>query len=174
MSEPRSVQIFIPKEVDETRFLGLLYKAASEILLQETGSSPFSTTEEERDLEAPLVEARSTAYSGDALGANVGRFVRDITLNARRLLRAIAASAVHGEGISSTKLRERLNAENDGTLGGWAASIGFAVKRLRLPKPYSREYDYLDGGWEPVYRMDPDVARTVLELVDEDGDVLER
>jgi hypothetical protein len=174
MAEYRTVQISIPNDVEEKWFLSELYLAVGNILSRRSGSV-FSTEAEEQDLEGPLVETPSTAYVGDELEANIGRFARDITQHARRLLRAIAEVAVDGDGISSERLRDRLDADNSGTIGGWAASIGFAVKRLRLPKPYKREYEYLaeERGWVPVYRMDPEIARVLLRIVDEDGDVLE-
>ena len=165
--EPKTVTIQIPANVDERWFVAELYRAAAS-LLQRADTRSSLTDDEEEDFESAPSSAINV-YTGDNLDFTLGRFLRDITQNARRLVRAIAERAVHGEGISAEDLRRRLQVDSDGTLGGWAASIGFAVKRLRLPKPYVRKDEYLNGVWQPVYRMGSEAAQYVLLVVDEDG-----
>lgn len=97
--------------------------------------------------------------------------MRNITEHARLFVRAIAEEAVEGRDATAELLKKRLGASSSAVLGGWAASIGFAVKRLQLPKPYERDYEYLDDEWQPVYRMDREVAEVILRLVDEDAEV---
>src|SRR5688572_21650933 len=92
--EQREITIFVPRDVDEQWFLGEVYSAVGSILLRGSGKAGVLP---EGAVDRRVV-ARTNAhawsdYSGDALEAQVRRFVDDVTIDARRLLRAIAEVA---------------------------------------------------------------------------------
>jgi hypothetical protein len=170
MDQEPTVTIRIPSSVEERRVLGEVYRAVAEVFLRTADATDGVGFDEDDDVLGPVPKAAS-AYVGESLVENVDWFLREVTQNARLLIRAIAEKAAVGDVATSDEVRTRLKVRNDGTLGGFAASIGFATKRTRLPKPYERTSEYGREGWEPVYRMDQEVAKTVLRLVDEEGNV---
>lgn len=114
-------------------------------------------------------EGEPRAYDGPQREQNLRTLTVGITPHAGRLLRTIAEASLEGGSINSTELRAALNSTSVSQVAGWAASIGFAVKRTGLPRPYSQKGVVTENSWENVYSMDPDVAKTILELLDEEG-----
>jgi hypothetical protein len=50
-------------------------------------------------------------------------------------------------------------------LGGMLTSVGFAIKRTNLPRPYADRW----GGSRQTYVMTPEVAEMIRKLLDKDG-----
>jgi hypothetical protein len=159
---PQTLTVLIPDDAD-ARLLGEIYKAIAALLLQQ---EPDAGGADARAQSSGDPEPPSTTLTDD----DVRRFLGGITTNARRLVRAVALESAEGGVARATDVREFLGVPSDGTLGGWAASIGFAAKRLELAKPYQRSWRHTDDdGWESVYEMKPQVAEVVLATVDDMG-----
>jgi len=166
VSMAQQITISVPDGADE-RLIGAIYQAVANVLLGNESGLPD---------EAEVHEAQSREanwpYAAEAMNVNLYRFLTNVTENARLLIRGIAVETLaREEPVTATRLRARLEAPKDGTMGGWAASIGFASKRLKLPKPYSRSYKHTGAEWESVYSMEPSVAEAVVDLVDPMGNV---
>jgi hypothetical protein len=84
------------------------------------------------------------------------RSIREIKDNARLGLAAICERAPE---TSFEAVQEQIGLDGIRT-GGAMASIGFAVSRMRAPKPFVRDYN------RRVYIIEPNVARVLLEAIE--------
>jgi hypothetical protein len=115
-----------------------------------------------------LVPRRRTGEKGQE---NLRRLLTEVHgENARRALRAIADETLEGTTPpDSDAIRKRLGMETGGRvpnkLVGMLTSVGFAIKRTGLPRPYVDRW----GGSRQTYAMTPEVAEMTRELLDRDG-----
>lgn len=108
---------------------------------------------EEPESEAPGPENGSAGWWTPR---RADRLIHEIRDNARVGLAAICEEAPEA---SFEAVQEQLGLDGIGT-GGAMASIGFAIKRMRAPEPFVRDY------YRRVYIIDRDVARVLLEAIE--------
>ena len=175
----RSIVAEIPESAEDRKRIGELYRAIAAVLLADDGKpggdvlirAPAAEASAAASAPAPAAGATPPATAAEMDEATVRWLLTEITPNARRFLRANADEVTAGNGPTSTTLRARFNVSSVQVMAGWAASIGFALKRLKLPRPYSQNWEYTENGWENRYSMDLGVAEKILSLVEEDGTV---
>jgi len=157
--ESTTMTLLIPETPQERRFLGRLY--------QDYGRQLLEGLEYDAEVEA----SDEGPYVGDKGEENLRRLLIEVHgENARRALRAIADETLEGTSPpDSDTIRERLGMEfGEGVpnrLGGVLTSVGFAIKRTGLPRPYT------DGpsGDRVTYAMDPRVAELIRNILNQDG-----
>jgi hypothetical protein len=156
--EGKTITLLVPETAEERQLLGTVYMDYARQLL--------GPAVELRQSEAAAAE---TSYLGEGGQPNLRRFVAEVHApNARRALRAIADETIEaGSPPDSDRLRERLNLDTGGPnrLGGMLTSVGFAMKRTGLPRPYADRW----GGDRQTYVMDREVAENIQKLLDEEG-----
>jgi hypothetical protein len=112
-----------------------------------------------------------SAYAGENGEQNLRRLVSEVHGEKARLaLRAIADQTLEGTTApDSDTIRNRLGMETGegvpNKLGGVLTSVGFAIKRTGLPRPYTERW----GGDRQTYVMPPEVAELMRSLLDTDG-----
>jgi hypothetical protein len=111
-------------------------------------------------LESEEPESEEPSPENDSAGwwtpRRADRLIQEIRDNARLGLAAICEMAPEA---SFEAVQEQLGLDGIRT-GGAMASIGFAIKRMRAPEPFVRDY------YRRVYIIDRDVARVLLEAIE--------
>jgi hypothetical protein len=159
---PKGVVLLLPDSPEECRRIGQTYKEWGEWLIERAAAG---------EARAEGAAGARDAFSGPALPRNLTIFLRRTTLKARWLLRQIAQDNIHHGRAEARLIRQRADQAHPGRLGGWVRSIAAASKRLGWPKPYEEEHEALPdgGGRQTIYRMEPAVARAIIDLLDEEG-----
>jgi hypothetical protein len=156
-----AITLLVPTTPEERRLLGAVYRDYGNQLL---------AASDEPGPSAGASDSSAISYVGDEGEANLRRFVNQIAPNARHALRAIADETIEsGTAPDSDRVRSRMNLGTDehNRLGGMLTSVGFAVKRTDLPRPYADRW----GGTRQIYEMDPEVAETLRRILDDDGNL---
>jgi hypothetical protein len=154
--------LLIPETPQERELLGRFYQEYGRQLLESDEQAPVVET---------LGEEPADSYVGEQGEQNLRRLLTEIHgEKARRALRAIADETLEGTTPpDSDTIRQRLGMEaGEGVpnrLGGVLTSVGFAIKRTGLPRPYKDRW----GGDRQTYVMAPEVAEMIRKLLDEDG-----
>jgi hypothetical protein len=116
--------------------------------------------------------APGTPYVGDEGPDALLELLGEIAPSTRHTLRLMAEASVDAGQIHGVELRDRLGIGSPSELAGILTSLGFAEKRTGLPKPYEQDWGYHDGVAGYIYSMDEEVARTILDLTDESGNIV--
>lgn len=160
--ETATMTLLIPETPEERELLGRFYQGYGRQLLEGAeGASPAETPAEEP----------ADPYVGEKGEQNLRRLLSEVHgEKARRALRAIADETVEGTtSPDSDTIRQRLGMETGegvpNRLGGVLTSVGFAIKRTGLPRPYADRW----GGDRQTYVMTPEVAELIRKLLDDDG-----
>lgn len=157
-----TMTLLFPETAQERQFLGRLYQDYGRQLLEGVEREGAAVTPDE----GPV-----SSYVGDKGEENMRRLLTEVHgEKARRALRAIADETFEGTAPpDSDTIRERLGMESGegvpNRLGGVLTSVGFAIKRTGLPRPYKEG----PPGDRVSYVMDREVAEMIRKLVDEDG-----
>jgi hypothetical protein len=152
--------ILLPDTPQERELFGRFY--------QEYGRQLLEGGEQAGAAATPGGEA--AAYAGENGEHNLRRLVSEVHgQKARLALRAIADHTLEGGTPDSDTIRKRLGMETGGgvpnKLGGVLTSLGFALNRTGLPRPYTERW----GGDRQTYVMTPKVAELIRSVLNTDG-----
>ena len=153
--------LLLPETPQERELLGRFYREYGRQLLEGGEQASAAATPEEEP----------AAYAGENGEQHLRRLVSEVHgQKARRALRAIADQTLEGSTApDSDTIRKSLGMETgDGVpnkLGGVLTSVGFAIKRTGLPRPYTEKW----GGDRQTYVMTPKVAELIRSLLNTDG-----
>jgi hypothetical protein len=167
-----SITITTPDGLEDPQaFAGELALAVGQALLGGVGSAPGAApVSVVQESATPPVQEVQT-YAGPEGATALKQLIGEIAPNTRIVLRTIAEASIDGDGIHSVELRERLGLGSPSALAGVVTSLGFAERRTGLPKPYTQGWAQHNGVWGNKYVMQPEIARTILELVAADSGV---
>lgn len=155
--------LLIPETPQEREFLARLYQEYGRHLLEGGGLAQAAEASGEEEL--------AGAYTGEKGEQNLRRLLTEVHgEKARRALRAIADETLDGKTPpDSDTIRRRLGMETGegvaNKLGGVLTSVGFALKRTGLERPYKDGW----SGDRVTYSMDAAVAQMIRELLNKDG-----
>ena len=162
--ETATMTLLIPETPQERELLGRFYQGYGRQLLEGAEHAPTAETPGEEPEPA-------ASYVGESGERNLRRLLSEVHgEKARRALRAIADGTLEGATPpDSDTIRQRLGMETGegvpNRLGGVLTSVGFAIKRTGLPRPYTDRW----GGDRVTYVMTPEVAELIRKLLDEHG-----
>jgi hypothetical protein len=178
MAATFKVEVELPDRVtNPARIAGALAVAFGEALVaeptaglakleieEEPAADGAADGEDESDAESP--------YTGEGGADALQDLLGEIAESTRRAVRLIAEASVDAGQIHGVELREQLGIGSPSELAGILTSLGFAEKRTGLPKPYEQWWGDHDGVSGYVYAMDGEIARAILDLTDEQGNIV--
>jgi hypothetical protein len=170
-----NVTIEVPDGIEDgQRLAGGLAFAAGRLLLGQDEPGEMTHLRQVVDEDAKsggltmavATPLRADAYEGEDGPKKLQELVSEIAPQTRLALRFIAEASINGtDGIHSVELRNKLGAGSPSALAGILTSLGFAEKRVGLPKPYRQGWKQLNGRWGNQYVMTPEVAQHVLNAL---------
>jgi len=166
--EIATMTLLIPETPQEHELLGRLYQGYGRQLLEGVERATAADRPGQDESEP------AASYVGESGERKLRRLLSEVHgENARRALRAIADETLEGTTPpNSDTIRQRLGMETGqgapNRLGGALTSVGFAIKRTGLPRPYTDRW----GGDRMTYVMTPEVAELIRKLLDEHGSLM--
>lgn len=170
-----NVTIEVPDGVEDgQRLAGGLAFAAGRLLLGQDEPGEMTHLRQVVDEDpksggttvAVATPLRADVYEGEDGPKKLQELISEIAPQTQFALRFIAEASINGtDGIHAVELRSKLGAASPSALAGILTSLGFAEKRVGLPKPYSQGWRQLNGRWGNQYVMTAEVAQRVLDAL---------